>query len=84
MGLFEGWSNIRGDLQAAMRINAQLQESFEFSNSDTSVYSMSVKAMLRAIGMDVGECRLPLPPAPQEMTKLALAVWRNLQECSSP
>lgn len=74
----------RGDLQAAMRINAQLQESFEFSNSDTSVYSMSVKAMLRAIGMEVGDCRLPLPPAPPEMAQRALTVWRNLQETSSP
>jgi 4-hydroxy-tetrahydrodipicolinate synthase len=62
-----------------MRIHARLQESFDFSNSDTCVYSMSVKSMLRAIGMDVGDCRLPLPPAPPEVVERALGVWQRLQ-----
>ena len=70
----------RGDLAEAMRVNARLMESFEFSNSDTSVFAMSVKAMLRAIGKDVGDCRLPLPPAPPEMLKRGWAVWQRLSE----
>jgi 4-hydroxy-tetrahydrodipicolinate synthase len=70
----------RGDLGEAIRVNAQLMESFEFSNSDTSVFAMSVKAMLRAIGQDVGDCRLPLPPAPPEMVKRGWAVWQRLSE----
>jgi 4-hydroxy-tetrahydrodipicolinate synthase len=70
----------RGDLQEAIRIQGRLQESFEFSNSDNSVFSMSVKAMLRAVGMAVGDCRLPLPPAPPEVVEQAKAVWRNLQQ----
>ncbi|MEJ6021815.1 4-hydroxy-tetrahydrodipicolinate synthase [Ramlibacter sp. PS4R-6] len=70
----------RGALQQAMRIQAQLQESFEFSNSDASVFSMSVKAMLRALDMDVGDCRLPLPPAPPEMAERARSVWKRLQQ----
>jgi 4-hydroxy-tetrahydrodipicolinate synthase len=69
----------RGHLQEAMRIHGRLQESFDFSNSDACVYSMSVKAMLRAIGMDVGDCRLPLPPAPPEVVERALGVWQRLQ-----
>jgi 4-hydroxy-tetrahydrodipicolinate synthase len=69
----------RGHLQEAMRIHARLQESFDFSNSDACVYSMSGKAMLRAIGMDVGDCRLPLPPAPPEVVERALGVWQRLQ-----
>lgn len=57
----------RADLREALTVHAQLIESFEFVNTDASVYSMSVKAMLRALGQDVGECRLPLPPAPDEV-----------------
>jgi 4-hydroxy-tetrahydrodipicolinate synthase len=57
----------RGDLQDALRIHAQLIESFEFVNSDESVFSMSIKAMLRELGQDVGDCRLPLPPAADEV-----------------
>jgi 4-hydroxy-tetrahydrodipicolinate synthase len=69
----------QGDLQGAMRIHARLQESFDFGNTDASVFSMSVKAMLRVAGMDVGDCRLPLPPAPAETIERARAVWQNLQ-----
>jgi 4-hydroxy-tetrahydrodipicolinate synthase len=61
----------RGDLHEAMRVNAKLIESFEFINSDTSVFSMSIKAMLRALGQEVGDCRLPLPPAPAETHAIA-------------
>jgi 4-hydroxy-tetrahydrodipicolinate synthase len=69
----------RGDMAAARGINAQLLESFEFINSETSVFSMSIKAMLRALGQEVGECRLPLPPAPPEVEQQARAVWQRLQ-----
>lgn len=70
----------RGDLRAAQRIHAQLLESFEFVNSDTSVYSMQIKAMLRAMGQEVGDCRLPLPSAPPETARRAWAVWNRLSE----
>jgi 4-hydroxy-tetrahydrodipicolinate synthase len=68
----------RGDLQGAIRVHSQLIESFEFVNSETSVFSMSIKAMLRELGQDVGECRLPLPPAPPEVRERARQVIRNL------
>lgn len=61
----------RGDLATARLVNAQLTESFDFINSDTSVFSMSIKAMLRTLGQAVGECRLPLPPAPAETLQRA-------------
>lgn len=67
-----------GDLQRAMGVHAQLIASFEFANSETSVFSMSIKAMLRELGQDVGECRLPLPPAPQDVRERARQVIRNL------
>jgi 4-hydroxy-tetrahydrodipicolinate synthase len=70
----------RGALGHAQRIHAQLVESFEFSNTDASVYSMQIKAMLRALGQDVGDCRLPLPPAPPGTVERAAAVWARLNK----
>lgn len=69
----------RGDVAAARDVNARLIESFEFINSETSVFSMSIKAMLRMLGQEVGECRLPLPAAPPEVAAHAREVWERLQ-----
>ena len=68
----------RGDVAEAIRANRQLIESFEFLNSDTSVFSMSIKAMLRALGQEVGDCRLPLPPAPDEVHTKARELAKRL------
>jgi 4-hydroxy-tetrahydrodipicolinate synthase len=59
-------------------MNARLLDSFEFINSEASVFSMSIKAMLRTLGQEVGECRLPLPPTPPEVEQQARAVWQEL------
>jgi 4-hydroxy-tetrahydrodipicolinate synthase len=40
---------------------------------------MSIKAMLHALGQDIGACRLPLPPAPPEVAQQAREVWERLQ-----
>jgi 4-hydroxy-tetrahydrodipicolinate synthase len=68
-----------GDTARARAINARLLDSFEFVNSETSVYPMSIKALLRTQGLAVGECRLPLPPAPAQMEGLAREVLARLQ-----
>jgi 4-hydroxy-tetrahydrodipicolinate synthase len=68
----------RGDLQDAMRVHAQLIESFEFVNSDASVFSMTIKATLRELGQEVGDCRLPLPPAPDDVRIRARELVRKL------
>lgn len=67
-----------GDVPLARTINAQLQESFEFINTETSVFSMSIKAMLRTLGQEAGDCRLPLMPAPLEVHARAHDVWARL------
>lgn len=69
----------RGDVRAARAINARLQASFAFINSDESVFPMSIKAMLRTLDQPAGECRLPLPPAPAGTEDRAREVWRGLQ-----
>lgn len=68
----------RGDVDGARAVNARLIDSFGFVNSDTCVYPMSIKAMLRTLGQDVGECRLPLPPAPPGVEQQAREVWARL------
>jgi 4-hydroxy-tetrahydrodipicolinate synthase len=68
----------RGEVEQARQINARLLESFEFVNSDESVFSMSIKAMLRALGQEVGDCRLPLLPAPTSVRARAVEVWDRL------
>ena len=40
---------------------------------------MSIKVMLRTLGQEVGDCRLPLPPAPPEVERAARVVWDRLQ-----
>jgi 4-hydroxy-tetrahydrodipicolinate synthase len=67
-----------GDADRAREIQARLIESFRFANTDESVFSMSVKAMLRTLGLPVGECRLPLPPTPPGVEERAREVWGRL------
>lgn len=69
----------KGDVARAREINARLIESFEFANSDTVVFSMAIKAMMRTLGIPVGECRLPLPPTPAGVEDHAREVWANLK-----
>ena len=68
----------RGDAGQARAINARLQESFRYINSDDCVFPMAIKAMLRTLGQEAGECRLPLPPASAGTEDRAREVWRNL------
>ena len=67
-----------GDVRLARQINARLLPSYEFVNSEEAVFSMAVKAMLAALGQPVGDCRLPLPPAPPGLQARALEVWTQL------
>lgn len=72
----------KGDVAEARRINAKLLPSFGFVNSETSVFSMSVKAMLRTLGQEVGECRPPLVSAPPGVEERAREVWEQLRRSS--
>lgn len=69
----------KGEVVHAREINARLLESFAFANTDESVFTMSVKAMMRTLGLPVGECRLPLPPAPPGVEDRARKVWAKLR-----
>lgn len=68
-----------GRVTEARAIHARLLPSLRYVNSDTSVYAMSVKAMLRVLGQPVGECRLPYPAASPDVEREARAVWAQLE-----
>ncbi|WP_298925631.1 4-hydroxy-tetrahydrodipicolinate synthase [uncultured Ramlibacter sp.] len=76
--MFEAFE--RGDLRTAREINARLQPSFRYVNSDDCVFPMAIKAMLRTLGQEVGQCRAPLPPAPPDTEDRAREVWAQLQD----
>ncbi|AEG91818.1 4-hydroxy-tetrahydrodipicolinate synthase [Ramlibacter tataouinensis] len=68
----------RGDVQRARELNQRLLPSFAFASGEDWVFAMSAKAMLRTLGLEVGDCRLPLPPAPPQLAVQARQVWQQL------
>jgi 4-hydroxy-tetrahydrodipicolinate synthase len=68
----------KGDVARAIEINATLLESWDFETGDANPNPIPAKAMLRAIGLPAGQCRLPLGVAPDGLDARALEVWRNL------
>lgn len=68
----------KGDLERARAIDRRLLASYRYMNSDTCVFSQSVKVALGLLGVPVGECRLPLGPAPEGTEAAARAVLADL------
>jgi 4-hydroxy-tetrahydrodipicolinate synthase len=68
----------KGDLERAREINATLIESYQFESGDLAPNPLPTKAMLRALGLPAGQCRLPMGDAPEGLEARALEVWRNL------
>lgn len=67
-----------GDMATARRINARLLPSYAYMNTDDCVFSQAVKVMMTELGVPVGECRLPLGPAPGATAGRARAVATEL------
>jgi 4-hydroxy-tetrahydrodipicolinate synthase len=67
-----------GDLATARALNARLLPSYAYMNSDTCVFSQAVKVMMGELGVPVGECRLPLGPAPEGTAAAARKVAADL------
>jgi len=68
-----------GDVSGARALNARLLPSFAYMNSDTCVFSQAVKVMMSVLGVPIGECRLPLGPAPDGTADVARRVARDLR-----
>ncbi len=68
----------KGDVGEARRMNAALIPSFAFETGDDAPNPIPAKAMMRALGLPVGECRLPMGPAPAGLEDRARAVLAGL------
>jgi 4-hydroxy-tetrahydrodipicolinate synthase len=68
----------KGDTDGARRVNARLLESWAFETGDDAPNPVPAKAMLRELGVRVGECRLPMGPAPAGLADRAREVMANL------
>lgn len=74
--LFEAFE--AGNLAEARRINAELLPSFDFETSDEAPNPLPAKALMRALGHPVGQCRLPMGVAPSGLDERASALVAQL------
>ncbi len=58
---------VAGDLATAVAGNAELLDSFDFESSEEFPNPLPAKAMLRALGLPVGQCRLPMGASTPEL-----------------
>lgn len=68
----------KGDTVAAQRINAGLIESYDYETGEDAPNPIPTKALLRVLGLKVGECRPPMGPAPDDLDERARAVLEGL------
>jgi 4-hydroxy-tetrahydrodipicolinate synthase len=68
----------KGDLVHAREVNGRLLESFEFETGDAAPNPIPAKAMMRTLGLAVGECRLPMGAAPEGLEDRAREVYSHL------
>jgi 4-hydroxy-tetrahydrodipicolinate synthase len=69
-----------GDVERARELNADTIEAVAFQSSDEAPNPMPAKAMLRAMGLPAGECRLPHGRAPAWLEERAEAVLEDLRQ----
>lgn len=76
VALFDAWA--AGDVATAQHANRRMLESFGFETGDLAPNPIPTKAMMRTLGFSVGECRLPVGPAPEGLEDRAREVYSNL------
>ncbi len=69
---------VKGDVGRAREVNAQLLPSYAFETGDDAPNPIPAKAMMRVLGHAVGQCRLPLGPAPEGLEDRARQVLDGL------
>jgi 4-hydroxy-tetrahydrodipicolinate synthase len=65
---------LAGELAAAVSGQAELLDSFDFESSEEFPNPLPAKAVLRALGLRVGQCRLPMGDATPELDAQAAKV----------
>ena len=77
VAMMNAWDS--GNASEARRINALLLESFDYESGDFAPNPVPTKAMMRTLGLEVGESRLPMGPTPQGLEDLAREVYSRLK-----
>lgn len=75
--MFDLWE--KGDVTGARLVNSRMLESFAFETGDDAPNPIPTKAMMRHVGIAVGQARLPMGPAPDFVERRAPEVLANLQ-----
>ncbi len=75
--MFDLWD--KGDTIGARIVNSRMLESFAFETGDDAPNPLPSKAMMRHLGIPVGQARLPMGDAPAFVEERAPQVWANLQ-----
>ena len=68
----------KGDVEGAQAANAALLESHRFQSTAAYPNPLPAKAVCRALGLAVGQCRPPMGGAPAELDDMARAVLAGL------
>jgi 4-hydroxy-tetrahydrodipicolinate synthase len=74
----------KGDVVRARQVNATLLPSYAYETGDTAPNPVPAKAMMRVLGLPVGQCRLPMGPAPDGLEDQARRVLDDLAAVGSP
>lgn len=75
--MFDYWA--AGDTASARRVNQHLLPSFAYETGDESPNPIPSKVMMNLLGLDVGQCRLPMGPPADFVASRAREVWADLE-----
>jgi 4-hydroxy-tetrahydrodipicolinate synthase len=75
--MFDLWA--AGDTVGARLVNTRMLPSFAFETGDDAPNPLPAKAMMRHLGIPVGQARLPMGDAPAFVEERAPQVWADLQ-----
>jgi 4-hydroxy-tetrahydrodipicolinate synthase len=75
--MFDLWD--KGDTIGARMVNSRMLESFSFETGDDAPNPIPSKAMMRHLGIPVGQARLPMGDAPAFVDERCPQVWSNLR-----
>jgi len=70
----------KGDVALARQYNDILLESYAFETGDDNPNPIPSKVMMKHLGFNVGDCRLPMGPPPAGLADRAAVVHANLQK----
>jgi len=74
----------KGDVARAREINVTLSGSYTYETSDDAPNPLPAKTMMRVLGHQVGQCRLPMGPAPEGLEDAARQVLGDLTGAGDP